>query len=248
LCKPVPAHAASTPASSPPAQKKDPFAERTVYNDNFLDLLFIKIYTKKIAAQLDGVYVPDNPTYDDFVRVSKEIMKGRTPEQQKAVVLDVLRTLLPDYATKLFRDLFPPTKSSAELNALFATLGFKWLVGEMERQRGDIKVGPNEVRPQDSIVKIKKCRYLEASGCVGMCTNVCKMPTQAFFTDDFGLPLTMKPNFEDLSCEMIFGQPPEPKENDEAFKQPCFLNNCDIAKERQLAKEGSPCPKLGSRS
>jgi hypothetical protein len=29
---------------------------------------------------------------------------------------------------------------------------------------------------------------------------------QTFFTEEFGLPLTMKPNFEDLSCEMIFGQ------------------------------------------
>lgn len=27
-------------------------------------------------------------------------------------------------------------------------------------------------------VKIKKCRYLESSGCVGMCGNMCKLPTQ----------------------------------------------------------------------
>jgi hypothetical protein len=25
---------------------------------------------------------------------------------------------------------------------------------------------------------------------------MCKIPTQAFFTDEFGLPLTMNPNFE----------------------------------------------------
>ena len=31
-----------------------------------------------------------------------------------------------------------------------------------------MQISPDEVRPQDSIVKIKKCRYLEASGCVGM--------------------------------------------------------------------------------
>ena len=57
-----------------------------------------------------------------------------------------------------------------------------------------------------STVHIKKCRYLEDSGCTGMCVNMCKMPTQTFFTDDFGLPLTMTPNFEDLSCDMVFGQ------------------------------------------
>lgn len=35
-------------------------------------------------------------------------------------------------------------------------------------------------------MKIQKCRYLESSGCVGMCTNMCKLPTQRFFTDTFG--------------------------------------------------------------
>jgi hypothetical protein len=38
------------------------------------------------------------------------------------------------------------------------------------------------------------CRYLENSGCVGMCVNMCKIPTQSFFTDEFGLPLTMNPS------------------------------------------------------
>jgi hypothetical protein len=34
--------------------------------------------------------------------------------------------------------------------------------------------------------------------------------------------MTMKPNFEDLSCEMIFGQAPPPLEEDPALQQPCF--------------------------
>ena len=37
-------------------------------------------------------------------------------------------------------------------------------------------------------------RYLENSGCVGMCVNMCKLPTQEFFTNEFGLPLTMNPS------------------------------------------------------
>jgi hypothetical protein len=45
---------------------------------------------------------------------------------------------------------------------------------------------------------------------VSFFSHCSKLPTQRFFTDTFGLPLTMNPNFEDLSCEMIFGQaPPE---------------------------------------
>jgi len=34
-------------------------------------------------------------------------------------------------------------------------------------------------RQQRSVVHIKKCRYLENSGCVGMCTDMCKVGGRA---------------------------------------------------------------------
>mmetsp|Transcript_2068 Transcript_2068/g.3279 ORF Transcript_2068/g.3279 Transcript_2068/m.3279 type:complete len:284 (+) Transcript_2068:2-853(+) len=219
----------AAPLQTPPAVVVDPFETKLVYKDNWLERWFIKVYTVKLADQLVGVPVPEDTTYDDFVSVSKQIMKGRTPEQQHKLVLSMLNTLLPKQASMVFRKLFPPTKTSAELNAFFAYLGFAWLVGEMELQTGDVQISPTEVRQQKSIVKIKKCRYLEASGCVGLCVNMCKVPTQTFFTEGFGLPLTMKPKFEDLSCEMIFGQAPQPEDVDEAFKQPCFKIHCNTA-------------------
>ncbi len=36
---------------------QDPFAERTVYKDNFLDKLFIKLYSRKMAALLPGTCI-----------------------------------------------------------------------------------------------------------------------------------------------------------------------------------------------
>lgn len=208
---------------------KDPFADVTQYKDNLLDKLFIGIYSRKMADKLQNVHVPKEPQYEDFVRISKEIMRGRTSEKQRIVVRDVLVSLLPPNAPDAFRKLFPPTKLSAELNAWFAFLGFKWLVGDMELRSGDVEVAPGVKRNQKSIVYIKKCRYLESSGCVGMCVNMCKLPTQSFFTDDFGLPLHMKPNFEDLSCEMVFGEVPPDMLADPAYTQPCFVHNCNIA-------------------
>ena len=35
-----------------------------------------------------------------------------------------------------------------------------------------------------------------------MCVNLCKAPTQEFFTHALGMPLTMEPNFEDYSCQV----------------------------------------------
>lgn len=49
----------------------------------------------------------------------------------------------------------------------------------------------------------------------------------------------MNPNFEDLSCEMIFGQMPTPIEQDECYNQPCFAHECHIADASPV-----PCPKL----
>lgn len=188
-----------------------------------------------------------------------------------------------------------------------------------------VEVAPGVIREQRSVVHIKKCRYLENSGCVGLCTNMCKVraeiaapggiqhqqlvcyarrlvgciklctsvsglgccavwqpdtgwshqsrslqghapvysnyytavfctivtccrllthvlqiPTQSFFTNDFGLPLTMNPNFDDLSCDMIFGQAPPPLEEDPVYTRSCFVPQCS------LAATVEPCPKTDS--
>jgi hypothetical protein len=50
-------------------------------------------------------------------------------------------------------------------------------------------------------VLVDRCRYLEQSGCAAVCVNSCKVPTQEFFATKMGLPLTMTPNYENLSCQ-----------------------------------------------
>jgi hypothetical protein len=47
--------------------------------------------------------VPAEPVYDDFVRISSEIMRGRNSSQQKLVVRNVLMSLLPPGAPEQFR-------------------------------------------------------------------------------------------------------------------------------------------------
>ncbi len=57
--------------------------------------------------------------------------------------------------------------------SLITTLGFGWLVGPSEVKEVDV-VFNGHTEKWRSGVQIKKCRYLEASGCVGMCVNMCK--------------------------------------------------------------------------
>lgn len=166
-------------------------------------------------------------------------MQGRNAQEQQALVAVILKSLVPAPALWLVRKLFSPTRLVCELNAWFATVLFEWLVGPCDVTEVEVPDSNGQLRTQKSGVHIQKCRYLEESRCVGMCVNMCKLPTQRFFTEDFGIPLTMTPNFEDFSCEMVFGQPPPPLETEDAYHQPCLANDCSMAQ-----KHAPACPKL----
>ena len=210
----------------------------TEYHDNLIDRLFIWLFSWKMSQALGaGTKVSG---YGGFVDLSKQIVQGRNAQQQQAIVARVLQSLVPAPVLWAIRTFFAPTRLVCVLNAWFAAKMFEWLVGPCEVVVAKIELADGTVRSQPSGVQIEKCRYLADSGCVGMCVNMCKVPTQAFFTEKFGIPLTMIPNFEDLSCEMIFGKIPPPPEADVAYQQPCLEGQCPTANLTATA-----CPKLG---
>ncbi len=214
---------------------------KSQYHDNLFDRMFIQLFSRKMSraigqpTQLDG--------YDGFVDLSKQIMQGRNAEQQQQLVDVVLKSLIPSPVFTIIRTLFSPSQLTSqlvcELNAWFATKLFVWLVGPCEVRSAEVPTAIGALRPQNSAVYIEKCRYLEESGCVGMCINMCKLPTQKFFTEEFGIPLTMIPNFEDFSCEMIFGQHPPALESEDCYHQPCLTDRCVVAH-----RAAPSCPKV----
>jgi hypothetical protein len=222
---------------SHPGPGADSTVEKTVYEDNRFDRLFIWLFSSKMARAVGQR--PSLKGYDGFVDLSKQIMQGRNAQEQQALVAVVLQSLVPAPVLWLIRQLFSPSQLVCELNAWFATVLFEWLVGPCEVKTVEVSDGQGGMRSQNSGVQIKKCRYLEASHCVGMCVNMCKLPTQQFFTQDFGIPLTMTPNFEDFSCEMVFGQAPPRLETEAAYHQPCLADRCATSTANQ-----QPCPKL----
>jgi hypothetical protein len=210
---------------------------KTVYQDSRGDRLFIWLFSRKMAKAVGKETTLTG--YDGFVDLSKYIMQGRNAEQQQAIVAIVLQSLVPAPVLWGIRTLFSPTQLVCELNAWFATLLFDWLVGPCEVTEVEVKTADGTARMQKSGVHIQKCRYLEQSGCVGMCINMCKLPTQTFFTQEFGIPLTMTPNFEDLSCDMVFGQVAPPLETEAAYGQPCLVDQCVVA-----TVKAPSCPKV----
>jgi Beta-carotene isomerase D27-like, C-terminal len=207
------------------------------YQDNLIDRLFIWLFARKMS-QIVG-FSGQIGGYEGLVAVSKQIMHGRNAEQQQVVVAQILESLVPAPVLWTIRTLFAPTRLVCVLNAWFAAQMFEWLVGPCQVAEAEVTGADGTVRSQPSAVEITKCRYLAASGCVGMCVNMCKVPTQAFFTTQFGIPLTMTPNFEDLSCKMIFGRSPDLPADDEAYLQSCLQQQCPTA-----TAIAAPCPQL----
>ena len=212
--------------------------QTVTYDDNWLDRLFIWLFSRKMARAI-GTETPYSG-YSGFVDLSKQIMQGRSAPEQRAAVACVLQSLVPAPLLWVIRTVFSPTRLVCVLIAWFAAQMLEWLVGPCEVDEAEVKGVDGEVRSQPSAVHIQKCRYLEESQCTGMCVNMCKLPPQSFFTEKFGIPLTMTPNFEDLSCTMVFGQLPPAHQVDEAMSQAC-LAACPTGSERAIA-----CPKLAS--
>lgn len=208
----------------------------TVYRDNAIDRAFIWLFARKMAQAVgQGT---DLKGYAGFVDLSYKIMRGRNSQEQQAVVAVVLRSLIPAPVLYGIRTFFSPTKLVCELNAWFAMQLFEWLVGPSQVKEVAIVHPDGKQILQRSNVHIEKCRYLEQSQCVGMCVNMCKLPTQRFFTEDFGIPVTMVPNFEDYSCDMIFGQVPPDLTTEETYQEPC-LQSCPTAN-----LSARSCPKV----
>ncbi len=187
--------------------------------------LITQVIAKTINTPVSG------PGYGGFVAVAGQIAQGRSVTEQQATVRRVLHTLVPAPVRWAVRTFSRPNRWVCETNAWFATTLTQWLVGPSQRQA----VVRPDGRVWQSSVQIEKCRYLEASRCVGLCVNLCQKPTQRFFRDDFGIPLTMTPNFEDLSCRLSFGEVPPA----ESAPHPC-LADCPTATSRYACPKESP--------
>lgn len=162
--------AASSDATTPPV---DPFATRNQYSDSDPISKFMLYYFSKVMSdQLGGR--PFDGTYDGFVDLSRDIMRGRNSQEQQQTVAGVLGSLLPPQAPANFRKWFPLNRRNAEFNAWITTLGFGWLVGPSKVVEVEVEWN-GKTEKWNSGVNIEKCRYLENSGCVGMCTNMCKI-------------------------------------------------------------------------
>ncbi|XXG68225.1 hypothetical protein AAC387_Pa06g1363 [Persea americana] len=192
----------------------------TVYKDNWFDRIAINHLSQSIQATT-GIR-NEKEGYDSLIEAAAAVSLNFNPIQQQELVLQSLQKAFPKPILSMIRTLLPTSKFTREYFATFTTFFFSWLVGPCE-----VKESEHQGKIEKNVVHIKKCRFLEGTNCVGMCTNLCKMPSQRFIKDSFGIPVSMVPNFEDMSCDMIYGQHPPAASDDPALKQPCYKILCN---------------------
>eukprot|EP00898_Chlorokybus_atmophyticus_P007108 jgi/Chlat1/7399/Chrsp6S07431 len=154
----------------------------------------------------------------------------------------VLQSLFPPLLLPLFRALISPLGGgvpAAVLTARVTKWSCEWLMGPCKLTPVTL---PDNNRVIDNAgVLVEKCRYLEQTGCAGICVHTCKMPTQAFMMRDMGVPLLMEPNYEDFSCQFSFGVAPPTRENDPALATSCLAVCPTAAKLNTIPRQ---CPQV----
>ncbi|XP_042423681.1 beta-carotene isomerase D27, chloroplastic-like [Zingiber officinale] len=203
------------------AHIKEEEEKKETYRDNWLDLLAIRYLTRAIQATT-GIS-SEKEGYEGLVEAAVMISKKFETKAQQNLVIQALQKAFPIAILTMIKTLLPPSTFSREYFAAFTTLFFPWLIGPCE-----VKESQVNGKTEKNVVYIPKCRFLESTNCVGLCTNLCKIPSQSFIQDSLGMPVYMNPKFEDMSCEMIFGQ--QAPIDDPSLKQPCYHKSC-IAKQ-----------------
>eukprot|EP00547_Thalassionema_nitzschioides_P010789 CAMPEP_0194263408 /NCGR_PEP_ID=MMETSP0158-20130606/47042_1 /TAXON_ID=33649 /ORGANISM="Thalassionema nitzschioides, Strain L26-B" /LENGTH=191 /DNA_ID=CAMNT_0039003591 /DNA_START=2231 /DNA_END=2806 /DNA_ORIENTATION=- len=142
--------------------------------------------------------------------------------QVQNVAQQVLVSIFPLWLSRFYSIFFsgPFPQFSCRMNAWAALIVGTWLMGECKVNDVEIDGCGTIGRGQGLVVK--RCRFLEESQCVSTCLNACKIPTENFFHDKMGLPLTINPNYETFECQFSFGRMPDPKDEAELMATPCF--------------------------
>jgi hypothetical protein len=89
---------------------------------------------------------------------------------------------------------------AGRLNSWVTWWAAQWLMGPCtldDLSPEDLAAAPSELYGgQGAQVLVHRCRFLEEAGCASVCVNACKMPTQAFFNEEMGVPMRMLPDYE----------------------------------------------------
>ena len=215
------------------------------FGDNALDTVLLVIF-RKLVQQQTG-YTSAKPGILGLLDEGREYMlrPDQTPEAQHKMVFNTLSGLLTPVMPPIYKTFmsgtywqrwlgpdFGPWPWAGALTTWITPIFFAFLVGPSRpNRRKDGALGG---------LVVEKCKFLQESGCKGLCLNQCKLPAQQFFTESLGLQLTVSPNFETQECQWSFGETAVPHQLDPSFPKGC-LAGCPTRAALRDAQQAMSC-------
>jgi hypothetical protein len=184
-----------------------------------VDQALLSLFRWQLRQQT-GFYDP-TPGFEGMMIELRAYQRSHTVEEQadcSSRIMAAMAGPLPE----IFRVLGSHADWAPAALAFFTRPFLHFLVGNMtltQRALGDERAGG---------VLVERCAVLEHGGCKGLCLHMCKIPTERMFAARWGLPLTMRPNFETYECQLSFGLAPLPIDLDPYIPIGC-LSHCPAA-------------------
>lgn len=179
---------------------------------------------KMVRTVLGGLLTPFLPPfYRIFMAGIVPCKENGDPELLISIFAGINRLMVGD-VKKESEGPLPPGKSvfggplfyAPFLTSVVTPPFLQFLVGPSRTNyRKDGKLGG---------IVVEKCKFLQESGCKGLCLHQCKLPAQQFFADTLKLPVTVAPNFATQECQWSWGEEPLPPEQDPAWPKGCLVD------------------------
>lgn len=232
----VPLHGTMAPPPRTDGMVADCALANQTFDDNVLDRVLLFWFRSFVEDEIG--WKSPTPGITGLLEEGRHFMLRASEEDQQQMVVNVLRRLFTPVGPPIYKTFMSgiygertvgPYPWAPALTALVTPTFFKFLVGpSVPNRRKDGSVGG---------LVVEKCRFLQESGCKGLCVHQCKLPAQRFFAEDLGLPLTVSPSFETQECQWSFGEVPLPVPDDASMPVGC-LAGCPS---RQALLEAKAC-------
>ena len=220
---------ALSPPNSPPKIYKSaelipnpiPQAPSEVFEPSPVDDVLLSIFRWTLQRQ-SGVIHPNTKGFDGMIDELHELRRTRGTDELERVSLQTM-TALAGPIPFIYRTIFAQWDATPALLAWFAKQFLPFLVGDMTLTSIDNNDDDGDSSDVGGGLLVKQCRVLDKSNCKGICAKMCKVPTERFFAEQWGVPLSMEPNFETGACQLRFGVVPLDIEEDLTIPSGCLV-------------------------
>lgn len=219
--------------------------QELTYNDSPLDKLLLSIFRNLVTTHTGGVS-SDIPGIKGLLAQGRQYMTMELPEgvtyadhtkAQHTMVKNTLGGLmtpvLPPFYRIFMSGIVPKLGTEFDGKQIGPWFYAPWLTSIVTPTFFGFLVGPSKPNRRSDGQRggliVEKCKFLQESGCKGLCLHQCKIPAQEFFKEELGLDLTVKPNFVTQECQWSFGEVPVSVEEDTSFPKGCLVG-CESRK------------------